>query len=47
MVAKIQVIDGDNTKIWEDFHEKMDKYWAQKHKVDFLEWQHRVKKRKI
>lgn len=25
----------------------MDKYWEQKHKVDFLEWQHRVKKRKV
>lgn len=25
----------------------MDKYWEQKYKVDFLEWQHRIKKRKI
>ena len=45
--AKIKEIDSEIKKIWEEFHTKSDAYWDQKHKLDFLEWQHRVQKRKI
>lgn len=45
--AKIKEIDAEIKKIWDEFHTKSDQYWDQKHKLDFLEWQHRVQKRKI
>ena len=45
--GKIKEIDAEIQAIWDDFHAKTDTYWEQKHKLDFLEWQHRVKKRKV
>ena len=45
--VQIKKIDADIQKIWDDFHAKSDEYWQQKHKLDFLEWQHKVQKRKI
>lgn len=44
---KIKELDDLNKKIWVEYKEKNDAYWEQKHKVDFLEWQHRVKERKV
>ncbi len=44
---KIKQLDELNKKIWIEYNEKNEAYWEQKHKVDFLEWQHRVKERKI
>ena len=44
---KIKQLDELNKKIWIEYNEKNEAYWEQKHKLDFLEWQHRVKERKI
>ena len=40
---KIKQLDELNKKIWIEYNEKNEAYWEQKHKVDFLEWQHKVK----
>ena len=45
--AEIQKIREDNKKIWEDYHQKQDEYWKQKQYIDFIEWQTRVKDRKV
>lgn len=47
MEAQIQKIKEDNEKIWEDFHKKQDDYWKQKQYIDFIEWQNKVKNRKV
>ena len=44
---KIKQLDELNKKIWIEYNEKNEAYQEQKHKVDFQEWQHRVKERKI
>jgi hypothetical protein len=45
--AEITKLKEENNKIWDDFQKKQDDYWKQKQLIDFIEWQDRVKKRKI
>jgi len=45
--SEIVKIREENDKLWDQFHVKQDEYWKQKQLVDFLEWQQRVKQRKI
>jgi hypothetical protein len=45
--ADIVKIREDNKKIWEEYHKKQDDFWKQKQLIDFLEWQGRVKARKV
>ena len=47
MEAEITKLKEENNKIWDDFQKKQDDYWKQKQLIDFIEWQDRVKKRKI
>ena len=44
---KINKIKDNISKMWDEFHEKMDAYYEQKRKFDFIEWQHKVKNRKL
>jgi hypothetical protein len=45
--ADIHKIKEDNKKIWEEYHQKQDDFWKQKQYIDFIEWQTRVKERKV
>lgn len=44
---EIVKIREENNKIWDEYHKKADEHWKQKHYIDFIEWQTRVKNRKI
>lgn len=45
--ADIQKVKDENKKLWDDYHQKQDDYWKQKQLIDFIEWQTRVKAKKI
>ena len=45
--SDIVKIREENDKLWDQFHAKQDEYWKQKQLIDFIEWQQRVKQRKI
>ncbi len=34
-------------KIWDEYGNKREAYWKQKHYLDFIKWQTKVKERKI
>lgn len=44
---EINKIRAENNKLWDEYHKKADDHWKQKHLIDFIEWQNRVKNRKI
>lgn len=44
---KIKKIKEDNDKLWEEFNQDKEAYWKQKHYIDWVEWQMKVKARKI
>ena len=45
--ADIQKVKEENKKLWDDYHQKQDDYWKQKQLIDFIEWQTRVKAKKM
>ena len=45
--ADIVKLREDNNKIWDEYHKSQDNFWKQKQLIDFIEWQTRVKNRKI
>lgn len=44
---EINKVREQNNKLWDDYHKKQDDHWKQKHFVDWIEWQIRVKSRKV
>lgn len=44
---KIKKLNEQNDKLWDDFNKTKEAYWKQKHYVDWIEWQMKVKTRKI
>jgi hypothetical protein len=44
---EISRIRADSNKIWDDYNQKQDEFWKQKQLVDFIEWQNRVKAKKV
>lgn len=44
---KIKGLKTENDQIWEDFNKQKEEYWKQKHYVDWIEWQMKVKARKV
>lgn len=47
MEEEIGRLRADSNKIWDDYNQKQDEFWKQKQLVDFIEWQNRVKAKKI
>jgi hypothetical protein len=45
--ADITKVREENKKIWDDYHQKQDDFWKQKQLIDFIEWQNRVKAKKV
>jgi hypothetical protein len=44
---EITRIRADRDKIWDDYNQKQEDYWKQKQLIDFIEWQGRIKNKKI
>ena len=44
---KIEKLEQDIDKVWDDYENDKEEYWKQKHYIDFLKWQNKVRDRKV
>ena len=47
MQEKILSLEADIDKIWDEYDQDKEEYWKQKHYVDYLKWQNKVRDRRI